>query len=139
MIESYKSREEEADKPCVSAETKPDLIVKDNKQDEKSIIKEDMSSGSVPIRIYFEYLVGAYGTRWVFLALVVAYVAVLLPYLALPFWLQHWAAQDKWEQQSMYYAEVTGLLLGLIAACLCVHHYAAGEQEPAQPGSSPPH
>jgi len=119
VIESYKSREEEVDKPCVSAETKPDLIVKDNKQDEKSIIKEDMSSGSVPIRIYFEYLVGAYGTRWVFLALVVAYVAVLLPYLALPFWLQHWAAQDKWEQQSMYYAEVTGLLvLGLIVACV---------------------
>lgn len=118
VFESYKVKQDSKDKPELKEKAKEEEVqMEEKQQDKKSIIQEEMSSGSVPLRIYYEYLLGAFNTHWVFVGIIVAYLAVLLPYLAIPFWLQHWASQSKSEQQDLYYAEVTGLIvLGLLVA-----------------------
>lgn len=117
-FESYKVQKDSKHAPEVKEEAKEaEVSLGEKKQDKKSILQEEMSSGSVPLRIYYEYLTGAFNTSWVFAGILVTFLAVLLPYIAIPFWLQHWATQSKAEQQNLYYAEVTGLIvLGLLVA-----------------------
>ena len=114
IFESYKKPENKEKDEKIDTHLQELIPLEEKKQDKKSIIDEEMSSGSVPLRIYYEYLKGAYETKWVFLGLLIAYLAVLLPYLAVPFWIQYWASQSKDEQQEYYYVEITALIVFIL-------------------------
>lgn len=86
-----------------------------NIKDIASIQEEEKAEGSVPLKVYLQFLNGGFRSYFLMTLFFLFFGGMQVLYVAVPFWLSYWASQSESDQGDFFYVEVfMYLCLGLI-------------------------
>ncbi|CAG9326280.1 unnamed protein product [Blepharisma stoltei] len=121
LLSKFEGEKEE--KPeAVKEETEKKVAAKDK----LSIQEEEIEKGSVPISVYFKFLLFGFRTCLAFPVLLVIIVAAQISYIMIMWWLALWARESKSDQDDAYNIWVYAIIIAAAYILAYLRAYSLG-------------
>lgn len=86
----------------------------DKTSDVKTIVQEEKAIGSIPMKLYYRYLLLGWKYDILFFIFIIFCLGVQLNYVEVQLWIGYWSAQSEDEAEKQYYIDIFGIITGLL-------------------------